>query len=105
MAALDAAEAEGGDVRGRQSAAMIVVPAEGEPWRRTVDLRMTTTPRRSSSSTGCSTLHAPTTSRRGGRLWPRQLDEAGELYAAAEAIAPDSDELLFWGESRPRPGG
>ena len=35
MAALEAAEAEGGDVRGRQSAAMVVVPAEGEPWRRT----------------------------------------------------------------------
>ena len=40
LAALDAAEAEGGDIRGRQSAAMIVVPAEGEPWRRTVDLRV-----------------------------------------------------------------
>ena len=27
-------------MRGRQSAAMVVVPAEGEPWRRTVDLRV-----------------------------------------------------------------
>ena len=25
-----------------------------------------------------------------------RFDEAGELYAAADAIAPDSDELLFW---------
>ena len=40
LAALDAAEAEGGDVRGRQSAALLVVPAEGEPWRRAVDLRV-----------------------------------------------------------------
>src|SRR4051794_37876359 len=31
--ALLATEAAGGDVRGRQSAAMVVVPAEGEPWR------------------------------------------------------------------------
>ena len=31
--ALDAAEREGGDLRGRQSAAILVVPAEGEPWR------------------------------------------------------------------------
>src|SRR5919201_6525840 len=34
LAALEAAEGEGGDVRGRQSAALIVVPAEGEPWGR-----------------------------------------------------------------------
>ena len=40
LAALDGAEAAGGDVRGRQSAAMLVVPADGEPWRRTVDLRV-----------------------------------------------------------------
>jgi len=37
---LDAAEAAGGDVRGRQSAALLVVPAEGEPWRRAVELRV-----------------------------------------------------------------
>jgi len=37
---LDAAEAAGGDVRGRQSAAVLVVPAEGEPWTRTVELRV-----------------------------------------------------------------
>ena len=32
-AALLAAEKQGGDIRGRQSAAMVVVPADGEPWR------------------------------------------------------------------------
>ncbi len=43
MAALDAAEAAGGDLRGRQSAAMLVVNAtsSGQPWRdRIVDLRV-----------------------------------------------------------------
>jgi uncharacterized Ntn-hydrolase superfamily protein len=40
LAALDAAEAAGGDVRGKQSVAMLVVPAEGEPWRRLLDLRV-----------------------------------------------------------------
>jgi Family of unknown function (DUF1028) len=43
LAALDAAEHEGGDLRGRQSAAMVVVSAaRGEaPWReRLVDLRV-----------------------------------------------------------------
>src|SRR3954471_17314870 len=40
FSALEAAEGEGGDVRGRQSAALVVVGPEGEPWRRNVDLRV-----------------------------------------------------------------
>ena len=40
MAALEAAEGEGGDVRGRQSAALLVVPPTGEAWRRAIDLRV-----------------------------------------------------------------
>jgi uncharacterized Ntn-hydrolase superfamily protein len=98
FAALEAAEAEGGDVRGRQSAAMVVVPAEGEPWRRTVDLRV-------------EDHHDPVAEL--GRLLALQRaydlagtaddllasgrgEEAGRLYREAAALAPDSDELLFW---------
>jgi uncharacterized Ntn-hydrolase superfamily protein len=40
LASLEAGEAAGGDARGRMSAALLVVPAEGEPWRRTADLRV-----------------------------------------------------------------
>jgi hypothetical protein len=40
MSALDAAEATGGDWRGRGGASIVVVPAEGEPWERVVDLRV-----------------------------------------------------------------
>jgi len=40
MAALDAAEAEGGDFRGRGGAGIVVVAADGEPWERVVDLRV-----------------------------------------------------------------
>jgi uncharacterized Ntn-hydrolase superfamily protein len=40
MASLDAAEAVGGDWRGRGGAGIVVVPAEGEPWERVVDLRV-----------------------------------------------------------------
>lgn len=40
LASLEAGERAGGDARGRISAALLVVPAEGEPWRRTVDLRV-----------------------------------------------------------------
>ena len=39
-AALLAAEGAGGDVRGRQSAALLVVPATGEAWQTTRDLRV-----------------------------------------------------------------
>ena len=38
--ALDAAEDEGGDIRGRQSAALLVVPATGPPWQTTIDVRV-----------------------------------------------------------------
>ncbi len=40
MAALEAAEAAGGDWRGRGGAAILVVPATGEPWERVIDLRV-----------------------------------------------------------------
>jgi hypothetical protein len=38
--ALDAAEAAGGDWRGRQAGGILVVAAEGEPWAREFDLRV-----------------------------------------------------------------
>jgi uncharacterized Ntn-hydrolase superfamily protein len=40
LAALDAAEAAGGDIRGRQSACLLVAPAEGVPWQRTFNVRV-----------------------------------------------------------------
>ena len=40
MTALEAAESEGGDWRGRGGAALLVVPAEGERWERIIDLRV-----------------------------------------------------------------
>jgi uncharacterized Ntn-hydrolase superfamily protein len=40
MGALEAAEAAGGDWRGRGGAAIVVVPPEGDPWERVVDLRV-----------------------------------------------------------------
>ena len=40
MGALEAAEAEGGDFRGRGGAGIVVVPRSGDPWERIVDLRV-----------------------------------------------------------------
>ncbi len=40
LAALEAAEATGGDWRGRGGAGIVVVPASGSPWERVIDLRV-----------------------------------------------------------------
>jgi uncharacterized Ntn-hydrolase superfamily protein len=40
LEALDAAEAAGGDWRGRQAGGILVVGSEGKPWEREVDLRV-----------------------------------------------------------------
>jgi uncharacterized Ntn-hydrolase superfamily protein len=40
MAALEAAEAAGGDWRGRGGAGIVVVPGTGDPWERVIDLRV-----------------------------------------------------------------
>jgi uncharacterized Ntn-hydrolase superfamily protein len=40
LAALEAAEAAGGDWRGRQAGAILVVPAGGQPWETVCDLRV-----------------------------------------------------------------
>lgn len=40
LGALDAAEAAGGDWRGRQAGGILVVSSEGKPWEREVDVRV-----------------------------------------------------------------
>jgi uncharacterized Ntn-hydrolase superfamily protein len=40
LAALDAAEAAGGDIRGRQSACLLVAAADAKPWERVYDVRV-----------------------------------------------------------------
>ncbi|MEO8690734.1 MAG: DUF1028 domain-containing protein [Solirubrobacteraceae bacterium] len=89
IAALEAAEGEGGDVRGRQSAALVVVPGKGEPWQSRFDLRV-------------EDHQEPVEEM--GRLAGQadelmasdRAGEAGPLYERAAELAPDSHELLFW---------
>jgi uncharacterized Ntn-hydrolase superfamily protein len=98
LAALQGAEAAGGDVRGRQSAALLVVPAEGDPWRTLVDLRV------EDHAAPVTELERLLRLQRAydlaGQadelLAAEQPVEAGELYVRASEIAPESDELLFW---------
>jgi uncharacterized Ntn-hydrolase superfamily protein len=98
LAALEAAEGEGGDVRGRQSAALIIVPPEGEVWQRRVDLRV------EDHRDPVAELSRLLTLQRAYELAGRADElmaadepvEAGALYRRAADLAPDSDELLFW---------
>lgn len=97
--ALEAAEAAGGDVRGRQSAAIVIVDAElrPAPWRGIwMDLRV------EDSDQPVPEL------RRLVNLWEAQalLDDEGDAarggmseadrYAEARRRAPDFLELAFW---------
>jgi uncharacterized Ntn-hydrolase superfamily protein len=101
LAALDAAEAEGGDLRGRQSAALLVVAgrASGRPMEdRLIDLRVDdhTDPVRE--------LRRLLRLRRayghvnaGDELAARgEMEEALSEYAAAHRSEPDNEELAFW---------
>jgi uncharacterized Ntn-hydrolase superfamily protein len=98
LAALRAAEASGGDARGKQSSAMVVVPPSGEPWERTVDLRVEDHPQPLDELERLLVLHdAYTLATRGDDLTGEGHHvAAGEAYRAAAELAPDNHELLFW---------
>ena len=98
MTALEGAEAEGGDVRGRQSAALVVAPAQGEPWQTRIDLRV------DDHADPIGELRRLLGLQRAYELAGEadelmgegRADEAAERYLRASELAPQSDELLFW---------
>jgi uncharacterized Ntn-hydrolase superfamily protein len=98
MRALEGAEEAGGDVRGRQSAALIVVAAEGEPWQMRVQLRVEDHPDPVSELRRLLVLHRAyeLAGRADELMAANRPAEAGALYRRAAELAPESDELLFW---------
>jgi uncharacterized Ntn-hydrolase superfamily protein len=98
LAALDAGEAAGGDVRGRQSAALVVVPSEGESWRRTVELRVEDHRDPLGELRRLLDLaDAYAVASEGDELVGEGRHvEAAERYRRASELAPANDELLFW---------
>jgi uncharacterized Ntn-hydrolase superfamily protein len=98
LAALDAGEAAGGDVRGRQSAALVVVPAEGEPWHRTVELRVEDHADPLGELRRLLDLaDAYAVAAEGDDLVGKgRHTEAAERYRRAAELAPANAELLFW---------
>ncbi len=98
LEALDAAEAAGGDARGRQSAAILVVPASGEPWENVVSLRVEDHSDPLPELRRLVRLHdAYTLADRGDDLVNQgRHDEAAVLYQRASELAPENHELRFW---------
>jgi uncharacterized Ntn-hydrolase superfamily protein len=98
LLALEAAEGEGGDVRGRQSAALLVVPAAGEPWRTRFDVRVEDHPEPLAELRRLVRLaRAYEMAGRADELQAeRDFARAAALYREAAELAPESDELTFW---------
>jgi len=101
LAALDAAQAEGGDIRGRQSAALLVVRGKpaGEPWQgRVVDLRVDDHPQPLVELRRLLGLHRAYDEMNQGDEAVAKNDIAAAVrhYTKASQLAPDIVELPFW---------
>lgn len=104
LAALEAAQAEGGDIRGRQSSAIIVVSGTptGRPWQdRLFDLRVEDHPEPVKELRRLVHLARAYQHMNAGDEAVTRGDVATALreYAAAESMVPDEQtngEMVFW---------
>jgi uncharacterized Ntn-hydrolase superfamily protein len=101
MVALEAAQAVGGDIRGQQSAAIIVVPgaSSGRPWAdRIFDLRVEDHQRPLEELRRLLLVARAYRHMNAGDLAVEKKDVPGaeREYGAAMKILPDSAEVVFW---------
>lgn len=101
LAALDAAEAAGGDIRGKQSAALIVVTGKptGLAWKdRTFDLRVDDNPEPLKELRRLVRLQRAYNHMNAGDLAVEKKDNEAALreYSAAEKLVPDNAEMIYW---------
>lgn len=101
LAALDAAQAVGGDVRGRQSAALIIVPlkSSGHPWSDYLfNLRVDDSPEPLKELRRLVTLQRAYNHMNAGDKAVELHDNQAALreYGAAEQLAPDNAEMIYW---------
>jgi uncharacterized Ntn-hydrolase superfamily protein len=101
LAALDAAQAEGGDIRGRQSAAIVVVKgaSSGRPWAdRVFDLRVEDSPDPLGELRRLVGVQRAYTRMTNGDDCVALKDWvcAEREYGAAQAMQPDNAEMAFW---------
>jgi len=104
LAALEAAEKEGGDIRGRQSAAILVVSAEstGRPWAdRIFDLRVEDHPEPVAELRRLVQLQRAYLKLNEGDEWMarEETEKAVACYTEATSLVPDAatnGEAPFW---------
>ena len=101
LAALDAAQAAGGDIRGRQSAAIIVVTGKptGQAWKdRTFDLRVDDSPEPLRELRRLVRLQRAYNHMNAGDLAVEKKDNEGALreHSAAEKLVPNNAEMIYW---------
>lgn len=100
MAALEAAEAEGGDIRGSQSAAMLIYTSEDKPhWEnRIADLRVDENADPIAELRRLVDLRRADLLSRTGLKQAEDGDMAGAVKTLAEArkMSSDPSEMIFW---------
>ena len=101
MTALDAAQLAGGDIRGRQSAAIIVVTGKptGQAWKdRLFDLRVDDSPEPLRELRRLIKLQRAYNHMNAGDLAVEKKDNEGALreYSAAEKLVPNNAEMVYW---------
>ena len=101
LAALQAAQAAGGDIRGRQSAALLVVSGDkpANSWEgRLVDLRVDDHQQPLQELTRLLKVHRAYEHMNKGDLYVEEnnMPEAMREYSAAEAMFPDNLEMKYW---------
>ncbi|HLJ87504.1 MAG TPA: DUF1028 domain-containing protein [Candidatus Angelobacter sp.] len=101
LAALDAAQAAGGDIRGRQSAALIIVPAKssGKPWSDYVfNLRVDDNPEPLKELRRLVVLQRAYNHMNAGDAAVERHDTEGALreYGSAEQLVPNNAEMIYW---------
>jgi uncharacterized Ntn-hydrolase superfamily protein len=97
MQALDAAEGAGGDARGRQSAALLVVPAKCEEWDR-FELRVEDHPEPLEELRRLITVREAydLAEKADEAMGEGRHEDAARFGAQALELTPDNHELLFW---------
>src|SRR5579875_1875953 len=98
-AALVAGEEAGGDLRGRQSAALLVVPGTGDPWETVVSLRVEDDDEPLEELARLMDLHAAYALLSEGDEATAQGDIAGaaDRFRRASELASGEREIRFWG--------
>jgi uncharacterized Ntn-hydrolase superfamily protein len=101
LTALNAAQAAGGDVRGKQSASLVIVrgKATGKSWvDREFDLRVDDSPDPLKELGRLVVLQRAYNHMNAGDLAVEDKDDAQALaqYSAASALAPANVEMVYW---------